>query len=1055
MASERAKELSSLIWFGAGAFLLAAMASYVEDVRPAAEAARWHNVCGAFGFVLARALLGHLGYAAYLIPIALISEGARLFGRLPSRPIALRAAGIVLFMPVLAAVLHELLGNFSTRIPDAGGDFGIWLAALLKQDSGLGAIGGRIALLLLLLITFVLYADLLYSRTFARALAWLDARGGVASLWRGRGESDERADGGAPDDPADADDDAATVAPSARKRGAPRLHGAAPSGALDVSNEELDAELERALADAPPPPKKGKKLPKRLVSAVDAAMASDAVEAEEEIAEPLDEEWNQPHLLKPVAATPPAVKPAAATSAVDDDARLDEADDAEAVADAEADADAVEAELDADARAPAARRGTAAALDEEEALDTGAAADADTAAANGAAAKPSLREKLAAKLKSVVAKPAASAAVAATGTAGAAGAAGAAATAAANAAAAAVGSAAAKSAAAPPRAGAAAKPAAHAPAAAPVPLAPETAAELEAEADIAALAVEAQKRAAKPALPVAPAALPALVQMPSAPERSKAPYQFPSFQLLDPPERDSGGDFIKFTEEAARKLTTALKSFKVDAKVVGVQRGPSITMLEVELAPGTKLTRLRALEDDLAMALAAQSVRIVAPIPNKSTAGIEIPNDARAVVRMSELLQWPGYNPQKYAIPICLGKDSSGAPRIEDLAKMPHLLVAGSTGSGKSVCLNTLIMSILFSRTPEQVKLILIDPKMVELSSFQNVPHLMCPVVTDMKRAAGILEWAVEKMEERYALLHKVEVRNIYAYNKLGEEEVKKRLGDEFAADFETTLPFIVIVMDELADLMLVHGKDVEQSITRLAQKSRAVGIHVILATQRPSTNVITGLIKANLPTRIAFRVTSKIDSRVILDQNGADKLLGQGDMLYVPPGTADLSRVQGCFVTDQEIRGVVDFLADQGPPQYSRELVQKRSSSDKDPSELDDLFDDAAKFVVETQRGSASLLQRRFSIGYTRASRLIDLMANDGLLGEFKGSQAREVLCTSLEELEARRAEQRAARGVKPGEPRGDDGGGAGREPGLTGGDGDEASDRFDDDEVDEEAKA
>jgi S-DNA-T family DNA segregation ATPase FtsK/SpoIIIE len=284
-----------------------------------------------------------------------------------------------------------------------------------------------------------------------------------------------------------------------------------------------------------------------------------------------------------------------------------------------------------------------------------------------------------------------------------------------------------------------------------------------------------------------------------------------------------------------------------------------------------------------------------------------------------------------------------------------------------------------------------------------------------MKRAAGILEWAVEKMEERYALLHKVAVRNIYAYNKLGDEEIKKRLGEELAPDFESTLPFIVIVMDELADLMLQHGKDVEQSITRLAQKSRAVGIHVILATQRPSTNVITGLIKANLPTRIAFRVTSKIDSRVILDHNGADKLLGQGDMLYIPPGSADLSRVQGCFVTDQEIRGVVDFLAEQGPPKYSRELVQKRNASDKDPSELDDLFDEAAKFVVETQRGSASLLQRRFSIGYTRASRLIDLMANDGLLGEFKGSQAREVLCTSLEELGERRAEQMKARGAKP----------------------------------------
>jgi S-DNA-T family DNA segregation ATPase FtsK/SpoIIIE len=257
-------------------------------------------------------------------------------------------------------------------------------------------------------------------------------------------------------------------------------------------------------------------------------------------------------------------------------------------------------------------------------------------------------------------------------------------------------------------------------------------------------------------------------------------------------------------------------------------------------------------------------------------------------------------------------------------------------------------------------------------------------------------------------------VRNIYAYNKLGDEEVKKRLGTEFGADFETSLPFIVIVMDEMADLMLAHGKDVEESITRLAQKSRAVGIHVILATQRPSTNVITGLIKANLPTRIAFRVTSKIDSRVILDQNGADKLLGQGDMLYVPPGSADLSRVQGSFVTDQEIKDVVGYLAAQGTPEYSRELIQKRNTSDRDPSEIDEMYDDAAKFVVETQRGSASLLQRRFAIGYTRASRLIDLMAGDGILGEFKGSQAREVLCADLDELTKRRGEQRTARGVK-----------------------------------------
>ncbi len=984
VASERTKELSSLIWFGAGTFLLAAMSSYVEDVGPATGAVQWHNVCGDFGQWVARGLLGHLGYAAYLIPIALIGEGARLFGRLPTRPIALRALGIVLFMPVLAAVLHELLGAFSPRIPDAGGEFGIWLAALLKMDSGLGVLGGRIVLVLLLLITFVLYADLLYSRSFSRLVAWIEARrgNGEPAVVVGSGLAERRRSlsrsGVAPaidlEDPAVA-----------------RGRGVAP----DVSNEELDAELERALSDAAPA-KKGKKGSKRLASAVDAAMESDTVAPEEEIAEPLDDEWTAPAVAKPAAA----VKPASSIFRREDEAQDEE----DAERDEESAANAADADpLRAIVASPIAERDEVD-LDGEK-LEA-PAVDVEPAREP----KPTLRSKLAAKLKSVTAKKPALPAAAANGAVDAV---------------------------------EADADAAVAAAADVAPAAPEV--------DIAALAEAASRRSAKP---LAPASLPAVVPLPSAPpERSRVPYQFPSFDLLDPPERDSGGDFIKFTEEAARKLTTALKSFKVDAKVVGVQRGPAITMLEVELAPGTKLTRLRALEDDLAMALAAQSVRIVAPIPNKSTAGIEIPNDARAVVRMSELLQWPGYNPAKYAIPICLGKDSSGAPRIEDLAKMPHLLVAGSTGSGKSVCLNTLIMSILFSRTPEQVKLILIDPKMVELSSFQNVPHLMCPVVTDMKRAAGILEWAVEKMEERYALLHKVEVRNIYAYNKLGDDEVKRRLGDEFSADFETTLPFIVIVMDELADLMLVHGKDVEQSITRLAQKSRAVGIHVILATQRPSTNVITGLIKANLPTRIAFRVTSKIDSRVILDQNGADKLLGQGDMLYVPPGTADLSRVQGCFVTDQEIRGVVDFLADQGPPQYSRELVQKRSSSDKDPSEIDDLFDDAAKFVVETQRGSASLLQRRFAIGYTRASRLIDLMANDGLLGDFKGSQAREVLCTSLEELETRRGEQRATRGVKPSELRGDDeGAAAGSDLALAG---DERPDPFDDDEVDEEAKA
>ena len=499
--------------------------------------------------------------------------------------------------------------------------------------------------------------------------------------------------------------------------------------------------------------------------------------------------------------------------------------------------------------------------------------------------------------------------------------------------------------------------------------------------------------------------LPEPVDGNAAADAEPTPYVFPTLDLLRRAERDDSADTERTTHEVARKLVEVLASFRVEARVVGIQRGPTIKMYEVELAPGTKLGRLRSLEDDLAMNLAAQSVRIVAPIPNKSTAGIEIPNEERDSVVLRGLIEAPRWRDAKLAIPFFLGKGTSGRPIVADLAAMPHLLVAGSTGAGKSVCLNTMIMSVLYTRTPQQVQMILIDPKMVELSQFQNIPHLMCPVVTDMKRAAGILEWAVEKMEARYQLLHQAGVRNIHAYNRLGPEKLQERLGDEYGDHVEGHLPFIVIVIDELADLMMVAAKDIESSITRLAQKSRAVGIHVILATQRPSTNVITGLIKANLPTRIAFRVASKIDSRVILDANGAEKLLGAGDMLYLPPKSADLVRVQGTFVDDDEIVEVVAAASRSCKPVYSRELIQKRAKNDQDPSEIDELYDEAAGFVLETQRGSASLLQRRYQIGYTRASRLIDLMAGDGLLGDYRGSQAREVLMTK-EEFEAQRKE-------------------------------------------------
>ncbi len=476
-------------------------------------------------------------------------------------------------------------------------------------------------------------------------------------------------------------------------------------------------------------------------------------------------------------------------------------------------------------------------------------------------------------------------------------------------------------------------------------------------------------------------------------------YKFPPLDLLEKPEGISQVDLQRSISKTSDKLETRLRSFKIDAEVVEIQKGPVITMFELELAPGIKVERIRALDDDIAMAVKAQNVRIVAPIPGKSTFGIEVPNALREVVRLKELLISKDFKDSHYALPICLGKDAAGRHLVEDLAKMPHLLVAGATGSGKSVCLNSIIMSILYTRTPDQTKMILIDPKMVELSSFKSIPHLMCPVVTDMKRANSILEWAVAQMDARYEMLSRAGVRNIYAYNKLGEDELRKRLGDLIdEEDLSPIMPFIVIIVDELADLMMIGTKEIEGFITRLAQKSRAVGIHLILATQRPSTNVITGLIKANMPTRIAFKVASKIDSRVILDINGADKLLGQGDMLYIPPRTSALARAQGTFISDDEIRNVVNFLKDKCGPVFEEDLMDKKPDASFDPFAVDDLYEEATGFIIETQRGSASLLQRRFSIGYTRASRLIDLMAQDAILGTYKGSQAREVLVTTEE---------------------------------------------------------
>ncbi len=485
-------------------------------------------------------------------------------------------------------------------------------------------------------------------------------------------------------------------------------------------------------------------------------------------------------------------------------------------------------------------------------------------------------------------------------------------------------------------------------------------------------------------------------------------YVLPSLEFLKLPEEPPEALSREQVKGVAQKIEQTLQSFKIEGRVVEIQRGPVITQYEVLLAAGIKVHRITNLASELAMALKARSIRLVAPIPGKSTVGIEVPNPKREIVHLRDLLESETYQASSHEIPVLLGKDGAGNPIVSDLTLMPHMLIAGATGSGKSVCLNSIIITSLMTRSPEEVKLILVDPKMVELSDFADIPHLLCPVVTDMKKAPAALEWLVGKMDERYELLAQASVRNIIGFNGLGKEKVLKRIEGKLTSEeiekFPTFLPYIVLIVDELADLMMTGGKDAEAHIIRLAQKSRAVGIHVILATQRPSVDVITGLIKSNMPCRISFQVSSKVDSRTILDRNGAESLLGRGDMLFLPPGASDLRRVQCCYVDDGEIRGVVKHVKSQAEAEFDDELQRGGRSSDEAPSERDDLYDEAVRIVLETQRGSATLLQRRLEIGYTRASRLVDMMAEEGLVGPFKGSKAREVYYT-LEEWEEQQA--------------------------------------------------
>ncbi|MBB6445745.1 DNA translocase FtsK [Bacillus benzoevorans] len=464
-------------------------------------------------------------------------------------------------------------------------------------------------------------------------------------------------------------------------------------------------------------------------------------------------------------------------------------------------------------------------------------------------------------------------------------------------------------------------------------------------------------------------------------------YQFPAIDLLSPPlVVEENGAWI---EEQRELLNNTLKNFNVGAQVVNVTQGPSVTRFEVQPEPGVKVNKVTNLSDDIKLSLAARDIRIEAPIPGKHTIGIEVPNQKSRPVLLSEIINSPEFIEHGSSLTAALGLDISGKPIVTDLRKMPHGLIAGATGSGKSVCINTILVSLLYKAKPEELKLLLIDPKMVELAPYNQIPHLVSPVITDVKAATASLKWAVDEMERRYELFAHTGVRDIHRFNEQAEEY--KRYADK--------LPYIVIIIDELADLMMMSPADVEEAICRIAQKARACGIHLIIATQRPSVDVITGLIKANIPTRIAFSVSSQIDSRTIIDMSGAEKLLGRGDMLFLENGSSKPVRLQGTFVSDQEIDEVVAHARKQGEPNYlfeQEELLKKTQISDEE----DELFYEACEFVIDHGGASTSSLQRKFKIGYNRAARLIDMMEEQGFISESRGSKPRDVLITE-EDLE------------------------------------------------------
>ncbi len=509
-------------------------------------------------------------------------------------------------------------------------------------------------------------------------------------------------------------------------------------------------------------------------------------------------------------------------------------------------------------------------------------------------------------------------------------------------------------------------------------------------------------------------------------------YEYPPINILSRPKKGKGVSRSSLNEKSVQ-LQKTLRSFGVNAKVENISTGPAITRFEIKPAEGVRVSKIANLTDDIALSLAAESIRIEAPIPGKQAVGIEIPNKEKEMVTLREVIESEEFEQSSSKLSVGLGKDITGNVVMADIAKMPHVLIAGSTGSGKSVCINTIITSLIYKAKPSEVKMIMVDPKVVELSVYNEIPHLMIPVVTDPRKAAGALAWAVQEMDNRYTLFAQKGVRDLKGYNKIIEEEnedienkirkveendedIQEELADEIINRPTGKLPQMVIIVDELADLMMVAAKEVEESICRLAQKARAAGMHLIIATQRPSVDVITGLIKANVPSRIAFAVSSQIDSRTILDQGGAEKLLGKGDMLYYPVGTNKPHRVQGAFVSDEEVEKIVDFVKANGVAKYNEDVLESIENSGKSDgekeqansqgggNELDPLLPEVIEMCVEIGKASTSYIQRKFSVGFNRAGRIIDQMEERGVVGPYEGTKARKMLIT-LDELQRLKA--------------------------------------------------